>query len=143
MLLEFRAETKWIKNKNFCTRNTNHHNKLRCHRGSLRLSLDTIEKEVLRQDSEKGKKFGHVIKVENSYISETCFAYSKDAYVKNVEQPQSFRKVQKCYGADNAFMTTVDDYISSACRNAHRASKTSPSPIACFHLAVRWSFESL
>nr|WAS28157.1 MAG: polymerase [Chuviridae sp.] len=106
-------------------------------------SLDEIKREALKQVSERGKKFGHVIKVEDSYVSETYFAYSKDAYVAGVEQPQSFRKVQKCYGANNAFLTTIDDYIASAFSNAHSAAKTSPSPIPCYYLALWWSYEAL
>lgn len=69
-------------------------------------SLDMIKKECLKQVSDKGKQFNHVIKVEDLYVSETYFAYSKDAYVKDVEQPQASRKMQKCYGANNAFLVT-------------------------------------
>ncbi|AJG39044.1 polymerase [Changping Tick Virus 2] len=106
-------------------------------------SLDVIKQEVLAHVSERGKLFGHVIKVEDSYVSECYFAYSKDAYVAGVEQPQTFRKIQKCYGANNAFLTTVDDYIASSFSNAHSASKNAPSPIQCFITALFWSYDAL
>nr|UYL95478.1 MAG: polymerase [Nanning Chuvi tick virus 2] len=106
-------------------------------------SLDIIKKEVLSHVSSQGKRFGHVIKVEDSYVSQCYFAYSKDAYVNDVEQPQTFRKIQKCYGANNAFLTTLDDYMASSYSNAHSASKTSPSPISCFTVALFWGYESM
>lgn len=106
-------------------------------------SLDTIKREAINKIAERGQAFGHVIKVEDSYVSENYFAYSKDAYVAGIEQPQSFRKVQKCYGANNAFLTTLDDYIASAFSNAHSTAKTCPSPIPCYYVAVWWSMESL
>ncbi|QGW51122.1 polymerase [Karukera tick virus] len=106
-------------------------------------TLDVIKQEILTHVSERGKLFGHVIKVEDSYVSEHYFAYSKDAYVKGVEQPQTFRKIQKCYGANNAFLTTPDDYIASSYSNAHSASKTAPSPVQCFAVALYWMYDLL
>nr|WPD94719.1 polymerase [Mivirus sp.] len=106
-------------------------------------TLDVIKKEILTHVSEKGKQFGHVIKVEDSYVSESYFAYSKDAYVRGVEQPQTFRKIQKCYGANNAFLTTPDDYVASSYSNAHSASKASPSPVQCFMVALYWMYDLL
>nr|WAS28007.1 MAG: polymerase [Bole Tick Virus 3] len=106
-------------------------------------SLDKIKRDSISHIAERGAAFGHVIKVEDSYVSENYFAYSKDAYVAGVEQPQSFRKVQKCYGANNAFLTTLDDYIASAFSNAHSTAKACPSPIPCYYVASWWSFESI
>nr|QYW06809.1 MAG: RNA-dependent RNA polymerase [Hebei mivirus 3] len=106
-------------------------------------SIDDLKTRLLMDVSTIGDKFGHVIKVEDSYASECYFAYSKNAYVSDVEQPQAFRKVQKCYGANNAFLTTPDDYVAGAMSNAHSASKTSPSPIACYAVALFWSYELL
>ncbi|AIY53910.1 polymerase [Suffolk virus] len=106
-------------------------------------SLDELKAKLLESVSSRGEKLGHVIKVEDSYASECYFAYSKDAFVRDVEQPQTFRKIQKCYGANNAFTTVPDDYVASAYSNAHSASKTSPSPIPCYAVGVYWSCELL
>ncbi|AYP67566.1 RNA-dependent RNA polymerase [Genoa virus] len=106
-------------------------------------TMTELKRKILGSVSETGAKFGHVIKVEDSYASECYFAYSKNAFVSEVEQPQAYRKVQKCYGANNAFLTTVDDYVGSAFSNAHSTSKTSPSPLSCYATACYWAAESL
>nr|WAS28062.1 MAG: polymerase [Lesnoe mivirus] len=106
-------------------------------------TLDSLKRRLLESVSARGEKLGHVIKVEDSYASECYFAYSKDAFVRDVEQPQTFRKIQKCYGANNAFTTVPDDYVASAFSNAHSASKTSPSPVPCYAVGVFWSCDLL
>ncbi|ANC97697.1 L [Lonestar tick chuvirus 1] len=102
-------------------------------------SIDSLKQRILTTLADEASKMGHVLKVEDSYASECYFAYSKNTFVNNVEQPQAFRKIQKCHGANNAFLSTIDDYIGSAYSNAHSAAKTAPSPIPCYLVALFWS----
>nr|QKK82916.1 RNA-dependent RNA polymerase [Umea virus] len=106
-------------------------------------TLDNLKSELLSEISKVGAKFGHVIKVEDSYASECYFAYSKNTFVNDVEQPQALRKVQKCYGANNAFLNVTDDYVGSAFSNAHSTSKTAPSPLPCYATACFWAAETI
>nr|WFD55778.1 MAG: L protein [Changping Tick Virus 3] len=105
--------------------------------------LDKIKKSILSRFAMDGMTFGHKIKEEDSYASECYFAFSKNAFVHDVEQPQTFRKIQKAYGANNAFLKTPDDYVASAFSNCHSASKTSPTPVACYSVACLWAAEYL
>nr|WAS28211.1 MAG: polymerase [Wuhan tick virus 2] len=104
-----------------------------------RTSIDSLKKTILTSLSEQAALMGHVLKVEDSYASECYFAYSKNTFINDVEMPQTYRKIQKCHGANNAFMSTIDDYIGTVFSNAHSASKTSPSPISCYLVAIFWS----
>ncbi|APG78818.1 RNA-dependent RNA polymerase [Wenling chuvirus-like virus 1] len=104
-----------------------------------RMDINDIKNQLLAEISTVGGEFGHKIKAEDSYASECYFAFSKNAFVANIEMPQSFRKIQKCYGANNAFLTCLDDYVGSSYSNAHSASRTSPSPISCYVVALLWS----
>lgn len=106
-------------------------------------SLDTIKNDLIKAIATKGAHFGHVIKVEDSYASECYFAFSKNSFVHKVEMPQTYRKIQKCHGSNNAFLTTIDEYISSSFSNAHSASKTSPTPIPCYSVALFWMYLQL
>ncbi|DAZ90591.1 RNA-dependent RNA polymerase [Belostoma flumineum mononega-like virus] len=101
-------------------------------------SIQQIKTELMNKISSIGAKFGHVMKVEDSYASETYFAFSKNAVVKDIEQPQTFRKIMKAYGSNNAFLSTIDDYIASSFSNSHSASKTGPSPVACYIVGLWW-----
>uniref|UniRef100_A0AAT9J9Z8 RNA-directed RNA polymerase n=1 Tax=Blattella germanica chuvirus 1 TaxID=3133478 RepID=A0AAT9J9Z8_9VIRU len=85
------------------------------------------------------KEFGHTIKVEDSYGSASYFAFSKVASIHSIELPQSFRKIQKCYGANNAFIITLDEYIGSTFSNAHSAARTCMAPLACYFVALFWA----
>nr|UEP18257.1 MAG: RNA-dependent RNA polymerase [Chuviridae sp.] len=107
------------------------------------ISIDVLKVQLLESVASIGKKFGHTIKVEDSYASESYFAFSKDAYVEGVEQSQAMRKVQKCYGANNAFINILDEYVASAFSNAHSASKVAPSPVTCYMVGCWWAFTAL
>jgi len=106
-------------------------------------SLDDVRTELVTELTEGCAEFGHLMKVEDSYGSQTYCAFSKNAFIRNIEQPQSFRKCQKSYGANNAFMNTIDDYVASSFSNAHSTSKTAPSPFPCFFLALWWMMVAL
>ncbi|AJG39070.1 polymerase [Wuhan louse fly virus 6] len=107
------------------------------------ISIDALKVELLESVASIGRKFGHSIKVEDSYASESYFAFSKDAYVEGAEQSQAMRKVQKCYGANNAFINILDEYVASAFSNAHSASKVAPSPVATYCVGVWWALVAL
>ncbi|UAJ23570.1 Ambylomma dissimile mivirus RNA dependent RNA polymerase [Amblyomma dissimile mivirus] len=101
--------------------------------------IDDLKKSILKSLSTQAAEMGHVLKVEDSYASECYFAYSKNTFINDVEQPQAFRKIQKCHGANNAFLSTIDDYVSTAMSNAHSASKTAPSPNPCYMTGIFWA----
>lgn len=102
--------------------------------------ITEIKSNVLRDIAVIGSKFGHVIKVEDSYASECYFAFSKNTYINNAEMSQGYRKIQKCYGANNAFINTLDDHIASSFSNAHSTSKVCPSPLSCYFVAGMWAY---
>lgn len=103
------------------------------------VNIDELKQRILASLADEAAKMGHVLKVEDSYASECYFAYSKNTFVNNVEQPQTYRKIQKCHGANNAFLSTIDDYVGTAFSNAHSAAKTSPSPLSCYAVAIFWA----
>lgn len=89
------------------------------------------------------QKLGHSINVQESYGSTSYFAFSKSASCGTIELPQSFRKIQKAYGANNAFLPLLDDYIGSAFSNAHSATKTTTTVVPCYYVALIWSYYHL
>nr|QPL15312.1 RNA-dependent RNA polymerase [Orthopteran chu-related virus OKIAV152] len=95
---------------------------------------------IVKRISDKMAGFGHIIKLEESYGSCKYFAFSKSASCEHIELPQGFRKIQKCYGANNAFIPTLDEYIASTFSNAHSSCKTEPIVIPSYSVAAFWSF---
>jgi hypothetical protein len=83
--------------------------------------------------------FGHTIKVDDSYGSETYFTFSKSASIGTIELPQTFRKIQKCHGANNAFLPTLDEYIAATYSNAHSACRVGTQTLAPYMVAVFWT----
>nr|WPV62263.1 MAG: RNA-dependent RNA polymerase [Wufeng shrew chuvirus 6] len=106
-------------------------------------TIDELKNRILTTLSRVAAQFGHVVRTEDSYASESYFAFSKQAFIHNVELPQTYRKIQKCYGANNAFLTTIDDYIGSSFSNAHSASLVSGNVLGCYAVALLWSFLQL
>lgn len=107
------------------------------------VDIRTISKrktEVVKTLSRIAQELGHTIKIEDSYGSERYFTFSKTASVDMIELPQTFRKIQKCYGANNAFLPCLDDYIASTFSNAHSSAKTSPTIIGNYAVALSWSY---
>lgn len=102
-------------------------------------NLSEIKNLIVSRVSETMKGFGHLIKVDDSYGSETYFAFSKTASIDTIELPQTFRKIQKAYGANNAFIQTLDEYIGSTFSNAHSACKVGVSCVAPYVVALFWS----
>jgi Paramyxovirus RNA dependent RNA polymerase. len=68
-------------------------------------------------------KFGHKINIQESYGLSVYYAFSKYSSVDRVEMPQTFRKIQKVHGANNALIPTLEEYIASTFSNAHTACK--------------------
>lgn len=56
-----------------------------------------------------------------------------------IELSQVCRKIQKCHGANNAFIATLDEYIASAYSNAHSSCKVSPNVTPVYSIAVFWT----
>lgn len=104
----------------------------------LNQTLDQVRAEMVAHITTGAGQFGHLMKPEESYGSSVYCSFSKNAFIRNTEQPQSFRKCQKAYGANNAFLNTIDDYVASSYSNCHSAAPTSPSPISCYVLAQWW-----
>lgn len=104
------------------------------------ISMKEYKKHITVTVSEAAKQMGHVIKVSESFGSERYFMFSKSAFIGNVEMPQTFRKIFKAYGANNSFITTIDEYIASTYSNAHSACKVSPCALAQYMVALFWTY---
>lgn len=104
------------------------------------LPMKEWHKNIVQKVSDTAKEFGHEIKISESYGSEHFFTFSKAASIKSIELPQSFRKIQKAYGANNAIMTTLDEYVASTFSNAHSACRVSTNTYACYWVALLWSY---
>lgn len=102
-------------------------------------TVSDMKNKIVTSLATSMKEFGHTIKVEDSYGSASYFAFSKAASIHSIELPQAFRKIQKCYGANNAFIITLDEYIGSTFSNAHSAARTSMAPLACYFVALYWA----
>lgn len=86
------------------------------------------------------KEFGHEIKVQESYGSEKYFTFSKNASIGTIELPQGFRKIQKVYGANNAMIAVLDEYIASSFSNAHSSCRCMTNTYGAYFTALVWSY---
>lgn len=102
-------------------------------------TMSNLKNQIITEIALTLKSFGHKINIQESYGSSTYYAFSKYASIGRVELPQSFRKIQKVHGANNAFLPTLDDYIASTFSNAHSACKTNASVIGCYTTACFWA----
>nr|WPR16563.1 MAG: RNA-dependent RNA polymerase [Hemiptera chuvirus 2] len=103
-------------------------------------SVNDIRLEIVRLIKDKMASLGHVINVTESYGSTKYFAFSKAASIGMIEMPQTYRKIEKCYGANNAFLPFLDDYIASSFSNAHSSCKETSSVVACYAVALFWTY---
>lgn len=101
---------------------------------------EDIRVEVVQAIKDNIKKLGHDINVNESYGSSKYFAFSKAASVGLIELPQTFRKVEKCYGANNAFIPFLDEYVGSSYSNAHSSAKVTCNVVHCYAVAVYWMY---
>lgn len=103
-------------------------------------TIDQIRSRLVDRITVLSAEFGYQMKPEDSYGSAEYCSFSKNTFILNSEMPQSFRKIQKAHGANNAFMNTLDDYAASSFSNCHSAAKTSPSPVSCYIVALIWYY---
>lgn len=95
---------------------------------------------IVEQVEKAAKEFGHEIKIQESYGSEKYFTFSKAASIGTIELPQGFRKIQKVYGANNAMISVLDEYVSSSFSNAHSACKSMTNTYGAYMVALIWSY---
>nr|UCW41650.1 RNA dependent RNA polymerase [Turkana Chu-like virus] len=104
------------------------------------LDIKSTKESVMKKLAKAAEGLGHKIKIYDSYGSERYFNFSKTASVDNIELPQVFRKIQKCYGASNAFLPTLDEFIGSTFSNAHSACRVTTNQVPCYIVALFWSY---
>lgn len=102
-----------------------------------------IKNRILTVLSHNMLKLGHEIKIQDSYGSEKLFTFCKQAAIRDLELTQSYRKIQKCHGSNNAFIETLDEYIASSFSNGHSAAKVSTTPLPSYYVACFWALWSL
>ncbi|AJG39067.1 polymerase [Wuchang Cockroach Virus 3] len=102
------------------------------------VELQTLKNLVVKQLAAGLKEVGHDMKIEESYGSCRYFAFSKSASCDEIELPQTYRKIQKTFGASNAFIPTVDEYIAATFSNAHSACKVNPIVTHPYCVALEW-----
>ncbi|APG78770.1 RNA-dependent RNA polymerase [Sanxia atyid shrimp virus 4] len=106
--------------------------------------ITTLKNKIIEVVSNVAQTcFAQDMKVFDSYGSECFISFCKNASVRGVELSQGFRKIQKCYGANNAFLPHIDDYIASAFSNSHSASRHMPVSYAPFLVGAFWSIHHL
>nr|QJW70342.1 RNA-dependent RNA polymerase [Erysiphe necator associated negative-stranded RNA virus 19] len=103
-------------------------------------NLEALRSRVVSRISEILRGVNHKIKINDSYGSEAFFAFGKVASVRTVELPSAFRKIEKVYGANNAFMPLLDDYVANTLSNAHSASRASCNPSHCYLTGLTWTY---
>nr|UVF62174.1 MAG: RNA-dependent RNA polymerase [Bat faecal associated chuvirus 1] len=101
--------------------------------------MSKIKNDLTTRVSEVALKFGHKIKVVDSYGSEAFLSFGKFPSIGTVELSQAYRKIQKTYGATNAFLPTLDEYIGSTFSNAHSTARVLPHPLVPFWISLFWS----
>ncbi|AVM87275.1 L protein [Wenling fish chu-like virus] len=100
-----------------------------------------LKSDIVRIVSDSAKvSFGQQMKYFDSYGSEAYISFCKNASVRGIELPQGIRKVQKCYGSTNAFLPTLDDYISSAYSNAHSTARVMTCTFGSYSVALFWTY---
>jgi hypothetical protein len=106
-------------------------------------TLESIRQRIVTKISQRALLLGHKIKVEDSYGSENYFCFSKAASLGPVELPSVFRKIQKTYGANNAFLPFLDEMVGSAYSNAHSACRVGVECLGPYCVALFWVFYHL
>jgi hypothetical protein len=98
-----------------------------------------IKNEVIRRIKDFEESVGQQINQTESYGSTNYFAFSKTTSIRSIEMPQTFRKGEKLYGANNAFLNFVDDYIGSSFSNAHSTCAVGIGCVGPYWAALMWS----
>lgn len=107
------------------------------------VDMSATKQIIMTRLASVAKEMGHDIKILDSYGSTRYFNFSKSASIDRTELSQVLRKIQKCYGATNAFLPTIDDYIGSTFSNSHSACRVTTNVVPCFFVALAWSYHYL
>lgn len=99
--------------------------------------LKRIKVDIVLRLSQTVDDVGHQIKIEEGFGSEMYFAFSKYASYQDIELPQGLRKIQKCHGATNSFLSSLDGHIGSAFSNAHSTCRVFPVVLPSYYVALR------
>lgn len=105
--------------------------------------IDLLKDRLVAKISHRSRALGHKIKVEESYGSSKYFSFSKAASVGQICLPQGCRKIQKAYGASNAFLMFLDSFIGAAFSNAHSACHVGTDFNGPYMVALMWAFSHL
>lgn len=103
-------------------------------------SLLDWKNALVKSIAEVTIKAGHTIKIQESYGSPRYFTFSKHASIGKIELPEGYRKIQKTYGSNNAFLNCLDEYIGSTFSNAHSACKVMAVSYGPYMVALMWSY---
>lgn len=103
-------------------------------------TMEEIRSDLMANLSSDMVGFNQHIKVDDCYASEVYFAFGKVSSLYTVELPTAFRKISQCYGANNAFIPLLDDYIGSSLSNAHSSSKSCSNPGHCYLVGSIWLY---
>ena len=109
------------------------------------LDIEQFRSEVVQGVTKTMKEhFGQKMKAEDSYGSEKYTSFCKNAAVGVTEMPQGvLRKSQKSHGTSNAFLPTLDEYVSCAFSNAHSAARYMTCYYPAYRVALFWLFRQL
>ncbi|WAB51684.1 ORF1 [chu-like virus 1] len=105
-------------------------------------TLNSVRKNIMSHIKETLSQLGHKINIQESYGSTLYFAFSKAASCGSIEMPSCWRKIQKTYGAKNAFLCVTDNYIGASFSNAHSCKQTTDF-IPSYLVALYWSLYHL
>ncbi|UHM27703.1 MAG: RNA-dependent RNA polymerase [Fushun oxya chinensis chuvirus 1] len=106
-------------------------------------TIDVVRTSIVSHIEHVLSQLGHKINISESYGSPHYFAFSKQASCGTIELPSAFRKIQKTYGANNAFLCLLDDYIGASFSNAHSTCKNTTDYISCYQVASMWAYYHL
>lgn len=84
-------------------------------------------------------KMGHKVKPDECYYSSRFFSFSKKMTIDGIALPSMFRQIQKCYGANNAFSSSLPDYVGAAFSSAHAACIYGVNHIQAYLIALFWA----
>lgn len=98
-----------------------------------------VAKDLKEKVCKAATQFGHEIKIQESYVSENLFTFSKAMYFDQVPLTYVYRKIQKTHGDTNRLLPFLDDYVASAYSNAHGACASSTTQLAQYLVGIFWS----
>nr|QWY79453.1 hypothetical protein DerpV7_gp1 [Dermatophagoides pteronyssinus virus 7] len=94
---------------------------------------------IMSKFSENMAKFGHKIKVEESYCSSRILVFSRCLRVDDVIMPNLLRKGSKISGIQDTVIDTLEEKVASCFSNAHSSGPHGYCPIGLYHTACLMS----